>query len=96
MYKLTNDYTIFRILDNSFIPINLENTDYQQYLKWISEGNIPEPADVLPEENHVLIQIRKIESTITTRRFREAILTEEGKQWIADRDAEIARLREQL
>ena len=27
------------------IPINLENTDYQAYLKWVAEGNTPEPAD---------------------------------------------------
>ncbi len=27
------------------IPINLDNTDYQTYLKWLEEGNTPEPAD---------------------------------------------------
>jgi hypothetical protein len=27
------------------IPFNLENTDYQQYLKWLDEGNTPLPAD---------------------------------------------------
>ncbi len=27
------------------IPINEENTDYQEYLKWVEEGNEPEPAD---------------------------------------------------
>ena len=28
-----------------FIPFNPANTDYQQYLKWLSEGNTPEPAE---------------------------------------------------
>lgn len=27
------------------IPINPDNTDYQAYLKWLSEGNEPLPAD---------------------------------------------------
>jgi len=28
-----------------WIPINEENADYQEYLKWVAEGNTPEPAD---------------------------------------------------
>ena len=27
------------------IPPNPDNTDYQAYLKWVAEGNTPEPAD---------------------------------------------------
>jgi len=27
------------------IPFNPANTDYQAYLKWVSEGNKPLPAD---------------------------------------------------
>ena len=27
------------------IPVNPDNTDYQAYLKWVAEGNQPEPAD---------------------------------------------------
>ena len=27
------------------IPFDPANTDYQEYLKWISEGNTPTPAD---------------------------------------------------
>lgn len=53
MYKLLHITTvsgqtiknIVRIYDNAFIPLDESNTDYQVYLKWLSEGNQPLPAD---------------------------------------------------
>jgi hypothetical protein len=36
--------TIQRLFDNAFIPFDPDNTDYQAYLKWVAEGNTPEPA----------------------------------------------------
>jgi len=36
---------IKRTLDNAFIPFDPANTDYQQYLAWLAEGNQPEPAE---------------------------------------------------
>jgi hypothetical protein len=37
--------TLVRIADNTSIPFDPDNTDYQAYLKWLEEGNTPEPAD---------------------------------------------------
>lgn len=36
---------IFRIADNTSIPFDPDNTDYQEYLKWLAAGNTPLPPD---------------------------------------------------
>ena len=46
MYKLVKDVDfVQRISDGAFIPMHTDNTDYQEYLKWVAEGNTPEPAE---------------------------------------------------
>ena len=34
-----------RLSDGAWIPFDLNNTDYQAYLKWVAEGGVPTPAD---------------------------------------------------
>jgi hypothetical protein len=50
MYKLIKDprgnvSSITRLSDNACIPFDPANTDYQEYLKWLEEGNTPLPAE---------------------------------------------------
>jgi hypothetical protein len=49
-YKLLKSYddvvrNVLRVEDNAAIPFDPANTDYQAYLKWLDEGNTPEPAE---------------------------------------------------
>ncbi len=30
--------------EKEWIPLNPENLDYQEYLKWVDAGNTPDPA----------------------------------------------------
>ena len=52
IYKLINDEngnpTSISKIDGAFlvgIPFDPANTDYQEYLAWVAEGNTPLPAD---------------------------------------------------
>ena len=51
MYKLLKDSfggspcIVIRLFDNANIPFDPANTDYQEYLKWLAEGDTPEAAE---------------------------------------------------
>jgi hypothetical protein len=51
MYKLYKSFpsqeivSVTRLADNTSIPFDPANTDYQAYLAWLAEGNTPEAAE---------------------------------------------------
>jgi hypothetical protein len=60
-YQLTQYDTIIRLSDGAFIPPDSANTDYQQYLKWLEEGNEPLPPDPIVEPEPLTAQ-QKLEA----------------------------------
>lgn len=69
MYKLSNlnpSTSLIRLSDNSLIPPDPLNKDYQDYLAWVDDGNEPFPPDIEP----VLIP-----SSISMRQARLALLS---------------------
>ena len=46
LQKIDNKVCSVLLIDeNKTIPFDPANTDYQAYLKWLEEGNTPEPAE---------------------------------------------------
>jgi hypothetical protein len=46
--KMTGEIDNVKTQNGEFlviIPFDPDNTDYQAYLKWLDEGNTPQPAD---------------------------------------------------
>jgi hypothetical protein len=49
-YQLLNDTTtVLRREDNAYVPNDPANRDWQEYLAWVADGNVPDPAPLPPE-----------------------------------------------
>lgn len=70
-YRLQLISGIIRLVDMAYIPADENNVDYQEYLKWIDEGNVPQLADTtaLPTPEQVIKQTEIIESPITAKQY---------------------------
>ena len=43
--EIKNAVAVIRTTDGACIPFDPDNTDYQAYLLWCSEGNVAQPAE---------------------------------------------------
>ncbi|MFA6904286.1 MAG: hypothetical protein WC236_14525 [Gallionellaceae bacterium] len=71
MYKLRRDSNyIIRTRDTACIPDDITNSDYVEYLNWVSQGNTPLPAD--PIQNPAIAAIDAQLAEIDRKSIRPA------------------------
>ncbi len=74
-----NSKLIIRIEDESgnpdrlFIPKSKNNRHYQQYLKWLEEGNTPLPADPIPQPEPLTPQQKLEAAGLTVEDLKELL-----------------------
>ena len=74
-YKLgiAEDSAIYCITDNCWINKNSESSLYQEYLKWLEEGNTPLPADPIPEPEPLTAQQKLEAAGLTIEELKELL-----------------------
>lgn len=64
---------IRRLSDGACIPFDTSNTDYQQYLEWVSQGNEPLSPDPIPEPEPLTVQQKLEAAGLTIEELKEAL-----------------------
>lgn len=97
MYKL-NKIGVLRLSDNANIPNNnIKNDDWQEYQKWLSKGNKPEP-EFTPSELKAKkdLEIKMKESEIVQAISQLKIAKEAGLSIRYDYEAQLVSLNDEL
>ncbi|QPX47968.1 hypothetical protein PQC13_gp003 [Synechococcus phage S-SRM01] len=72
-YKLTHSTSIIDISRNAAIPADPDNTDYQEYLRWLEEGNEPLPPDPIPEPEPLTPQQKLEQAGLSIEELKELL-----------------------
>lgn len=85
-YQLTSTNCVINLESGMWIPCNVENIEYQKYLKWLdgyeiigmewvktSEGNTPLPPDPIPEPEPLTPQQKLEASGLTVEELKELL-----------------------
>ena len=73
MYQLFPINSVIRLDDGLIIPFDPANTDYQQYLEWVSQGNEPLPPDPIPEPEPLTPEQKLQASGLTIEELKELL-----------------------
>ena len=68
-----NNECIRRLEDRACIPADPANTDYQQYLLWLEEGNEPLPPDPIIEPEPLTPQQKLEAAGLTIEELKELL-----------------------
>jgi hypothetical protein len=75
MYKLTpNNDIVYDLTNQWYIPVDRGNRHYQEYLKWVSLGNTPDPAYSEAE----LFELNKLNMTTVVQNYLDEIAQQYG------------------
>jgi ribosomal protein S19E (S16A) len=77
----------YKVNGETFTMTQAENDDRDLEEKAWADG---------ATKRNALAEIEKLEGTITPRRLRDSVLTDEGKAWLTDVEAKIATERGKL
>lgn len=81
MYKKTGTTSIYRERDGAYIPADLQNADYAEYIEWCAAGNVAVPAaqEALPD---LIEEVRgKINGWRDAQEQAPIVFEHAGRRW---------------